>query len=163
MDTNDVIVLDGFLEEPSVPGDLHGSTARFRLTISPTDERTDEMVLPCNVTDPALAFAAIHDLAPGDTLRVTGHLHLPRTPGDPMWLAVTTLTVRKPLPSSPTKPPTPPPCWSGTAPTSATSTPTPPRWRCSPRPASRSAPRPVPNRSARSSKRSRNARPAGGE
>ncbi|MFI6143749.1 hypothetical protein ACIBCC_36870 [Streptomyces griseus] len=97
MDT-EPIALDGFLEEPSVPGDLHGSTARFRLTVSPTDERTDEMVLPCNVTDPALAHAAIHDLAPGDKLRVTGHLHLPRTPDDPMWLAVTTLTVLETAP-----------------------------------------------------------------
>ncbi|MER7042717.1 hypothetical protein [Streptomyces microflavus] len=94
MDTNDAaIVLDGFLEEPTVPGDLHGSTARFRLTVSPTDERTDEMILPCGVTDPALALAALHDLAPGDKLRVTGHLRLPRTPDEPVWLAVTTLAV----------------------------------------------------------------------
>lgn len=98
MDTNDAIVLDGFLEEPTVPGDLHGSTARFRLTVSPTDERTDEMVLPCNVTDPALALAVIHDLAPGDKLRVTGHLRLPRTPDDPVWLAVTTLAVLETAP-----------------------------------------------------------------
>lgn len=98
MVTNDAIVLDGFLEEPTVPGDLHGSTARFRLTVSPTDERTDEMVLPCNVTDPALALAAIHDLAPGDKLRVTGHLRLPRTPDDPVWLAVTTLAVLETAP-----------------------------------------------------------------
>ncbi|MEW1761530.1 hypothetical protein AB0393_34160 [Streptomyces cyaneofuscatus] len=92
MDT-EPIALDGFLEEATVPGDLHGSTARFRLTVSPTDERTDEMVLPCGVTDPELAHAVLHDLVPGDTLRVTGHLHLPRTPGEPMWLAVTTLAV----------------------------------------------------------------------
>ncbi|MFJ4966733.1 hypothetical protein ACIP6P_30500 [Streptomyces sp. NPDC088729] len=92
MDT-EPIVLDGFLEEGTVPGDLHGSTARFRLTVSPTDERTDEMTLPCSVTDPALALAVIHDLAPGDKLRVTGHLRLPRTPDEPMWLAVSTLAV----------------------------------------------------------------------
>ncbi|MFI6143745.1 hypothetical protein ACIBCC_36850 [Streptomyces griseus] len=35
----------------------------------------------------------LNDLVPGDTLRVTGHLHLPRAPGEPMWLAVTTLVV----------------------------------------------------------------------
>ncbi|MFD3847949.1 hypothetical protein ACFWVB_18910 [Streptomyces microflavus] len=98
MDTNAPIVLDGFLEEPSVPGDLHGSTARFRLTVSPTDERTDEMILPCGVTDPALALAAIHDLAPGDKLRVTGYLRLPRTPDEPVWLAVTTLAVLETAP-----------------------------------------------------------------
>ncbi|MFC9183354.1 hypothetical protein ACFTZJ_22095 [Streptomyces globisporus] len=97
------IVLDGFLEEDSMPSDALGSTVRFRLTVSPTDERTDEMVLPCNVTDPALAHALIHDLVPGDKLRVTGHLHLPRTPDEPMWLAVTTLAVLEtmPLPTEP--------------------------------------------------------------
>ncbi|MCR8945080.1 hypothetical protein NW249_23465 [Streptomyces sp. OUCMDZ-4982] len=97
MDTEPV-VLDGFLEEETVPGDLHGSTARFRIIVSPTDERTDEMVLPCGVTDPELAHAVLHDLVPGDTLRVTGHLHLPRTPGEPMWLAVITLTVLETAP-----------------------------------------------------------------
>ncbi|MFH8873161.1 hypothetical protein [Streptomyces griseus] len=98
MDTNDAIVLDGFLEEATVPGDLHGSTARFRITVSPTDERTDEMVLPCGVTDPELAHAVLHDLVPGDKLRVTGHLHLPRTPDDPVWLAVSTLAVLETAP-----------------------------------------------------------------
>ncbi|MGO1025744.1 hypothetical protein ACTOXX_34790 [Streptomyces rubiginosohelvolus] len=98
MDTNDAIVLDGFLEEATVPGDLYGSTARFRITVSPTDERTDEMVLPCGVTDPELAHAVLHDLVPGDKLRVTGHLRLPRTPDDPVWLAVSTLAVLETAP-----------------------------------------------------------------
>ncbi|MFE7614357.1 hypothetical protein [Streptomyces sp. NPDC057496] len=95
-DTN--VVLDGFLDEETVPGDLHGTTARFRLVVSPTDERADEMVLPCTVTDPELAHAVIHDLAPGDQLRVTGYLRIPRTPDEPMWLAVTTLTVLETAP-----------------------------------------------------------------
>ncbi|MGC9478992.1 hypothetical protein ACP4I1_33245 [Streptomyces sp. WG4] len=69
---DDAIALDGFLEEGTVPGDLHGSTARFRLTVSPTDERTDEMIMPCSVADAELAHAVIHDLVPGDKLRVTG-------------------------------------------------------------------------------------------
>lgn len=94
----DAIALDGFLEEETVPGDLHGSTARFRLTLSPTDERTDETILPCTVTDPVLAHAVIHNLVPGDKLRVTGHLRLPRTPTQPTWLAVTTLTVLETAP-----------------------------------------------------------------
>lgn len=86
-------VLDGFLDEETVPGDLHGSTARFRLTVSPTDERNDEAILPCTVADPVMAHAVLHDLVPGDQLRVTGHLHLPRTPDEAMWLAVTALEV----------------------------------------------------------------------
>nr|BAK19855.1 hypothetical protein [Streptomyces rochei] len=94
----DAIVLDGFLDEESVPGDLHGSTARFRLTVSPTDERADEMILPCTVADPALAHAVIHELVPGDKLRVTGHLRLPRTPDEPMRLVVTTLAVLETAP-----------------------------------------------------------------
>ncbi|MFD9057555.1 hypothetical protein ACFWCM_19845 [Streptomyces albidoflavus] len=98
MAADDAIALDGFLDEETVPGDLHGSTARFRLTVSPTDERTDEMTLPCTVADPALAHAVIHDLVPGDRLRVSGHLRLPRTPDDPMWLAVTTLAVLETAP-----------------------------------------------------------------
>ncbi|MGW6744833.1 hypothetical protein ACWGDX_29550 [Streptomyces sp. NPDC055025] len=90
---DDLIVLDGFLDEETVPGDLHGSTARFRLTASPSDERTDEMILPCTVSDPVMAHEVLHDLVPGDQLRVTGRLHLPRTPGEPMWLDVTALEV----------------------------------------------------------------------
>ncbi|MFF5881037.1 hypothetical protein ACIQ9M_34410 [Streptomyces californicus] len=97
MGADGAIAVDGFLEEETVPGDLHGSTARFRLTLSPTDERADEMILPCTVADPALAYAVIHDLVPGDKLRVTGHLRL-RTPEDPMWLAVTALTVLETAP-----------------------------------------------------------------
>jgi hypothetical protein len=94
----DAIALDGFLDDETVPGDLHGSTARFRLTVSPTDERTDEMILPCCVADPELAHSVIHDLVPGDQLRVTGYLRLPRTPDEPMWLAVTTLAVLETVP-----------------------------------------------------------------
>ncbi|MFD5728293.1 hypothetical protein ACFWMT_19680 [Streptomyces sp. NPDC058368] len=92
------IALDGFLDEETVPGDLHGSTARFRLTVSPTDERADEMILPCTVADSALAHAVIHDLVPGDKLRVTGYLRLPRTPDEPMWLVVTKLAVLESAP-----------------------------------------------------------------
>ncbi|MFD3972730.1 hypothetical protein [Streptomyces cyaneofuscatus] len=40
----------------------------------------------------------LHDLVPGDKLRVTGHLHLPRTPDDPVWLAVSTLAVLETAP-----------------------------------------------------------------
>ncbi|MFE4060354.1 hypothetical protein ACFXP3_29400 [Streptomyces sp. NPDC059096] len=98
MAIDDTIALEGFLGEESVPGDLHGSTARFRLTVSPTDERADEMILPCSVADPELAHAVIHDLVPGDKVRVTGHLRLPRTPDEPMWLAVSTLTVLETAP-----------------------------------------------------------------
>ncbi|GGV89990.1 hypothetical protein [Streptomyces massasporeus] len=98
MAATDPIVLDGFLDEETVPGDVHGSTARFRLTVSPSDERTDEMLLPCSVADSELAHAVIHDLVPGDKLRVTGYLRLPRTPDEPMWLVVTTLAVLETAP-----------------------------------------------------------------
>lgn len=94
----DVIVLDGFLDEETVPGDMNGSTGRFRLTVSPTDERRDEMILPCTVTDPALTYRVLHELVPGDQLRVTGHLRLPRTPDEPMWLSVTRLEVLRAAP-----------------------------------------------------------------
>ncbi|CAK7288505.1 hypothetical protein [Streptomyces misionensis] len=96
----DAIVLDGFLDEESVPGDLDESTARFRLTVSPTDERTDEMILPCSVADPQMAHQALHELTPGDQLRVTGYLRLPRTPHEPMWLVVTEMTLLQPAPTT---------------------------------------------------------------
>ncbi|MFG2097215.1 hypothetical protein [Streptomyces sp. NPDC048612] len=89
----DLLVLDGFLDEPTIPGDAIGSTARFRLTLSPTHEAMDDVVLPCSVTDPEMARAVLHDLAPGDQLRVTGYLHLPRTPTDRMFLVVRELHV----------------------------------------------------------------------
>ncbi|MFE1198506.1 hypothetical protein ACFW6E_38140 [Streptomyces olivaceoviridis] len=99
MGAPDAIVLDGFLDEETVPGDLHGSTARFRLTVSPTDERTDEMILPCSVANPEMAHQVLHQLTPGDQLRVTGYLRLPRTPDEPMWLVVTEMTLLQPAPT----------------------------------------------------------------
>ncbi|MFD3484916.1 hypothetical protein [Streptomyces sp. NPDC058665] len=87
----DPIVLDGYLDDETVPG-LHGAAGRFRVIVSPTDEMADEMILPCSVTDPVMAHAVL-DLVPGDHLRVTGHLRLPRRPDEPMWLVVTAVEV----------------------------------------------------------------------
>ncbi len=66
------------------------------------------MILPCTVTDPELAHAAIHDLLPGDKLRVTGYLQLPHTPDEPMRMVVATLAVLQtaPLLSDPGTPAT---------------------------------------------------------
>ncbi|WP_381805592.1 hypothetical protein [Streptomyces niveus] len=98
----DEIVLDGFLDDETAPGP-HDGTARFRLTVSPTDGLADEMILPCTVTDPVMAHAVLHELRPGDQLRVTGHLRLPRTPDEPMWLDINALEVldTAPLMSTP--------------------------------------------------------------
>lgn len=112
MGDTDAIVLDGFLDEETVPGDLHGSTARFRLTVSPTDERTDEMILPCSVADPEMAHQILHELTPGDQLRVTGYLRLPHTPDEPIWLVVTEMTLLQPAPTFADASPR---CWSATA------------------------------------------------
>jgi hypothetical protein len=100
----DAIVLDGFLDDETVPGDLHGTSARFRIFVSPTDERTDEMVLPCTVTDPVMAAAVLQDLVPGDKVRVTGYFRVPSTPDEPMWLAVTTLELLQTAPQHTTDP-----------------------------------------------------------
>lgn len=86
-------VLDGFLDEPTVPAT---PPDRPRGSASPSPPRThgaDEIVLPCSVADPMMAHAVLHDLAPGDQLRVTGYLHLPRTPTGPMFMVVTELRV----------------------------------------------------------------------
>lgn len=89
----DAITLDGFLDEETMPGDLHGTTASFRISLSPTEERVDETVLPCRVADPVLAHAVLYELKRGDQLRVTGYLHLPQTPDDAMWLEVHAIEV----------------------------------------------------------------------
>ncbi|MPY36829.1 hypothetical protein FNH09_38115 [Streptomyces adustus] len=88
-----VIVLDGYLDDQTLPDDLHGTTAAFQLVVSPTDKRIDELVMPCQTADPALAHAALHELGASDLLRVTGHLRLPRAPGDGMRLHVTAIAV----------------------------------------------------------------------
>ncbi|MFH8698973.1 hypothetical protein [Streptomyces chartreusis] len=47
------VALDGFLDEEIVSGH-HGASARFRIIVSPTDERADEMLMPCTVNNPAM-------------------------------------------------------------------------------------------------------------
>ncbi|MFI9176149.1 hypothetical protein [Streptomyces lincolnensis] len=51
-----------------------------------------------------MAALVLHDLVPGDTLRVTGHFRLPRTPGEPMWLDVTELASLRSAPDRPADP-----------------------------------------------------------
>ncbi|MEU2462368.1 hypothetical protein ABZ604_32905 [Streptomyces sp. NPDC012473] len=93
-----IVTLYGFLDEDTVPGNTSNTTARFRLTISPSDEKVDEALLPCVITDPALAFTALTELVPGDELRLTGHLQLPQSAGQPMCLYVLTLETITPAP-----------------------------------------------------------------
>jgi hypothetical protein len=97
----DGIVLDGFLDEEVAADDTTGTRARFRLIVSPTDELVDEMVLPCSVADSELTAAVLHELRPGDHIRVTGYLGLPRISGHPMWLNVLTLELLNTLPLDP--------------------------------------------------------------
>jgi hypothetical protein len=96
MDAN-AIVLDGYLDDETVP-DEHGTTVRFRIALSPTDDRVDEMIIPCSVNDRLLARAVLHGMKPGDKARVTGHLRLPRTPEDVMQLDVDAIEVLAALP-----------------------------------------------------------------
>ncbi|MER5584806.1 hypothetical protein ABT090_24645 [Streptomyces asoensis] len=63
MNTHGIAVaLNGFLDEETVPGNSQETRARFRLIVSPTDERADELVMPCTATTPALAAAVLYDL-----------------------------------------------------------------------------------------------------
>lgn len=100
--TTDDIVLDGYLDEEVAADDTVGTRARFRLIVSPTDGLVDEMVLPCSVADSELTRAVLHELRPGDRIRVTGYLGLPRISGHPMWLHVLTLELLDTLPLDPT-------------------------------------------------------------
>ncbi|MEU5242635.1 hypothetical protein AB0G81_00650 [Streptomyces asoensis] len=95
------VALEGFLDEETVPGSPQETSVRFRLIVSPTDERADEMVMPCTATTPALAAAVLHDLVPGDQIRIIGYLRLPRTPDEPIWLDVTTLEILWTAPLTP--------------------------------------------------------------
>lgn len=87
------IVLDGYLDDETLPDDLSGGSARFQLVVSPTADRIDELVMPCTVTNPELAHAVINDLGASDLLRVTGHLLLPRDPADGLRLQVSAIHV----------------------------------------------------------------------
>lgn len=97
-----IITVEGVLDEETVPGNPLGTAARFRLTISPSGETFDEAMLPCVITDPALAFTALTELVPGDELRLTGHLQLPQPAGQPLCLYVLTLETLTPPPEQKT-------------------------------------------------------------
>ncbi|MFI1726441.1 hypothetical protein [Streptomyces sp. NPDC020489] len=87
MDT--LIALDGYLDDHSLPDDdVSATTASFQLVVCPTDDRVDELVIPCLATDPDLVRAVLTDLDPQDLLRVTGYLQLPDHPGDGLRLHV---------------------------------------------------------------------------
>lgn len=92
-DAHNLIVLDGYLDDQTLPNDLDETPVRFQLVVSPTDDRIDELVLPCTVTNPDLAHAAVHELGASDLLRVTGHLRLPHSPGDGLLLQVLAIHV----------------------------------------------------------------------
>ncbi|MEV2255866.1 histone-like nucleoid-structuring protein Lsr2 [Streptomyces sp. NPDC050147] len=97
MAADDAIVLVGFLDE-TVPGRRtrqHGAVPPHHLPHRRPYGRDDPAL---QRRDPKLAHALINDLQPGDQLRVTGHLRLPRTPDEPMWLDVTTLAVLETAP-----------------------------------------------------------------
>lgn len=100
MTTGD-ISLTGFLDEDVIAEEA-GTRARFRVCISPSDDRVDELALPCTVADPELARAVLREFQPGDRIHVTGHLGLPRIAGHPMWLHVTTLELLDTAPPRPT-------------------------------------------------------------
>ncbi|GHE34221.1 hypothetical protein [Streptomyces capitiformicae] len=88
-----LIVLDGYLDDETLPDDLPDTPVRFQLVVSPTEDRIDELVMPCTVTNPELAHAVVNDLGASDLLRVTGHLQLPQVPGDGMRLQVNAIHV----------------------------------------------------------------------
>jgi hypothetical protein len=87
------IVLDGYLDDQTLPDDPHATTAVFQLVVSPTDDRIDELVMPCHTADSALAHTVLHELGASDLLRVTGRLRLPRIPGDGLRMYVTAIAV----------------------------------------------------------------------
>jgi hypothetical protein len=97
----DGITLTGFLDDEVIAEDA-GTRARFRVCVSPSEDRVDELALPCVVADPELARVVVSEFEPGDRIRVTGYLGLPRIAGHPMWLHVATLELLDTAPPRPT-------------------------------------------------------------
>jgi len=87
------LVLDGYLDTVAVPGDTDGTTARFRLTVSPTEDVADEAMLPCTTGDPRVAHAVLTEIQPGDLLRVSGTLSVPGSSDGIICLHVDALEV----------------------------------------------------------------------
>ncbi|CAM5294232.1 hypothetical protein GCM10010329_80550 [Streptomyces spiroverticillatus] len=95
------VVLDGFLDDEVLTADalddeappvnLRDGVAHFQLVVSPTEERVDELVLPCRAQG-GLAQDAL-TLGTCDLVRVTGSLRLPHHPEDGLFLDVTALEV----------------------------------------------------------------------
>ncbi|MCL7429779.1 hypothetical protein [Streptomyces sp. YS415] len=56
-----VIVLHGYLDDETLPDDLTGTLVRIQLVVSPTEDRIDELVMPCTVTNPEMAHAVVND------------------------------------------------------------------------------------------------------
>ncbi|TLS45733.1 hypothetical protein FE633_13275 [Streptomyces montanus] len=88
-----LIALDGYLDDQTLPDDVSGESVRFQLVVSPTEDRVDELVMPCTVATPQLAHAVLHDLGASDVLRVSGHLQFPQEPGDVLLLQVSAIHV----------------------------------------------------------------------
>ena len=57
------------LDDQTLPDDLHGTTTAFQLVVSPTGDRIDELVMPCQTADPA--HTVLHQL-PTWTASTTG-------------------------------------------------------------------------------------------
>ncbi|MGW0730443.1 hypothetical protein [Streptomyces mirabilis] len=89
-----LIVLEGYLDDRTIPEDGPGASVRFQLAVSPTDDRLDDLLIPCTVVGhPQLAHAVMHDLGISDLLRISGHLQLPQEPGDGLRLHVNAIQV----------------------------------------------------------------------
>ncbi|WP_331732430.1 hypothetical protein [Streptomyces sp. NBC_00989] len=87
-----LIILDGYLDDGTLPDGLAAEApVRFQLVVSPTEDRIDELVMPCTVTNPELAYAVVNDLGANDLLRVSGHLLLPHDPRDGIRLEVSAI------------------------------------------------------------------------
>ncbi|MEV4453830.1 hypothetical protein [Streptomyces mirabilis] len=84
------LALDGYLDTVPEPDD-GGTTARFRLVTSPTDDREDEAIVPCTAKDPHIAHALLNKIRPGDLVRVPGLLTLPGSADGGLQLKVDAL------------------------------------------------------------------------
>ncbi|MFJ8855983.1 hypothetical protein [Streptomyces sp. NPDC102437] len=102
MDTK-YLAIDGYVGAIPVPGTSWG-TAKFDLIHSSAGAdqvapEAPDTVYACSTADPRLADVLLHEIQPGDLLRVTGIVVRPEDPTIPAHFAVDALEVLEAAPA----------------------------------------------------------------
>ncbi|MFJ2591024.1 hypothetical protein [Streptomyces sp. NPDC087538] len=102
MDTKH-LAIDGYVDATPAPGTSWG-TANFDLIHPSADAdqvapEAPDTIYACSTTDPRIADVLLHEIQPGDLLRVTGIVVQPDDPTAPAHFAVDALEVLEAAPA----------------------------------------------------------------